>query len=95
MTGEILEENVSNKLKPGLVAHFLAIEYYKKLGFEVYDFMGGDARYKASFSNKISGLIIAKFQRKTVLLGIENLLKMVKFKIVQLARNGQFDGKSL
>lgn len=95
MTGETLEEAVSNKLKPGLVAHFLAIEYYKKLGFEVYDFMGGDARYKASFSNKISGLIIAKFQRTTVLLGIENLLKMVKFKIVQLARNGQFDGKSL
>jgi len=95
MTGVISENEVNNKLKPGLVAHYLAIEHYKKRGFAVYDFMGGDGRYKASFSNEISELFIAKFQRKTLQYAVENLLRTVRFKIVQLLRISRLHSKSL
>lgn len=74
--------NVSNnKAKPGLVAHYLAIEYYKSKGFLAYDFMGGDARYKASFSNEISELYISKFQRNKLIFLLEQRLKNAKNKL--------------
>lgn len=37
-----------NRLKPGLVAHWLAIERYLAAGARVYDFMAGESRYKLS-----------------------------------------------
>lgn len=68
----------NNKAKPGLAAHYLAIEHYKKQGYMSYDFMGGDARYKSSFANEISDLSIAKFQRPLLLLRLEQWLKQLK-----------------
>jgi len=68
----------SNKAKPGLVAHYLAIDFYKKQGFVAYDFMGGEARYKASFANEITELCITRFQRPLPLLRIEHWLKQLK-----------------
>jgi CelD/BcsL family acetyltransferase involved in cellulose biosynthesis len=38
------------RLKPGLVAHTLAIEHYRALGARVYDLLAGPARYKASLA---------------------------------------------
>lgn len=35
-----------NQLKPGFVAHALAIEHYASQGFAVYDLLAGDAPYK-------------------------------------------------
>lgn len=67
-----------NKAKPGLIAHFMAIEHYKRLGFKCYDFMGGDARYKESFSNEVIELYIAKFQRSSLIFRAENCLKKIK-----------------
>lgn len=40
------------KLKPGLLTHFLAIEYYAGQGFQEYDFLAGDARYKRSLAKR-------------------------------------------
>lgn len=40
-----------NKIKPGMSMHLAAIEYYKKKGFERYDFLAGPARYKEQMSN--------------------------------------------
>ena len=37
-----------NRLKPGLVAHWLAIERHLAAGARIYDFMAGESRYKAS-----------------------------------------------
>ena len=68
----------NNKAKPGLAAHYLVIEHYKKQGYMSYDFMGGDARYKSSFANEISELCIAKFQRPLLLLRLEQWLKQLK-----------------
>jgi CelD/BcsL family acetyltransferase involved in cellulose biosynthesis len=44
-----------NRLKPGLVAHGLAIEHYLALGSTEYDFLGGEAeavRYKRSLATE-------------------------------------------
>ncbi|MDW8125559.1 MAG: GNAT family N-acetyltransferase [Geminicoccaceae bacterium] len=40
-----------NRLKPGLVAHALAIERYLRRGAAIYDFMAGASRYKASLAD--------------------------------------------
>lgn len=42
----------NNKYKVGLVIHVLAMQYYAKQGKTTYDFMGGDATYKASLSDE-------------------------------------------
>ncbi len=73
----------NNKAKPGLAAHYLAIEYYKKQGYQAYDFMGGDARYKSSFSNEISELCISKFQKPRLQLRLELWLKRLKHRYCQ------------
>jgi hypothetical protein len=39
-----------NKMKPGLLTHYLAIESYKGRGLLEYDFLAGDSQYKRSFS---------------------------------------------
>ncbi len=41
---------VDNRLKPGLVAHCLAIERYLASGARIYDFMAGESRYKTSLA---------------------------------------------
>lgn len=45
-----LADGGDNKYRPGWVAHFLALDLAKKLGYRYYDFMGGDADYKRSFT---------------------------------------------
>ena len=46
-----IEQTTDNRIKHGLVFHTMAMDYFQKLGFEQYDFLGGDARYKASLSD--------------------------------------------
>ncbi|MGQ8364661.1 GNAT family N-acetyltransferase [Glaciecola sp. 1036] len=40
-----------NKFNPGLVMHNLAADYFLSQGYDKYDFLGGEARYKTSLSN--------------------------------------------
>ena len=40
------------QLKPGLVCHMLAAEWYRARGLRSYDFGAGDARYKRSLSTR-------------------------------------------
>jgi len=47
----------SDKLRPGLVCHLLAIEHYRAAGMRLYDFLGGEARYKRSFANDEAELL--------------------------------------
>lgn len=53
-----------NRVKPGLLAHSLAISYYASKGMTVYDFMGGSGQYKQSLSHQTESLVISSFQRK-------------------------------
>jgi CelD/BcsL family acetyltransferase involved in cellulose biosynthesis len=41
----------ADALRPGLMCHLLAIDHYRRRGMRVYDFLGGEARYKRSFAN--------------------------------------------
>jgi CelD/BcsL family acetyltransferase involved in cellulose biosynthesis len=41
----------ADRLRPGLVCHLMAIEHYRRVGMRLYDFLGGEARYKRSFAN--------------------------------------------
>ncbi len=42
----------NNKFKPGLVMHEKAMEHFKTLNFEYYDFLAGEARYKSSLCSQ-------------------------------------------
>lgn len=41
-----------NKIKPGYLLHLYAMQHFAKEGYQVYDFMAGDFRYKQSLSNE-------------------------------------------
>lgn len=41
-----LNYEADNRIKPGLVAHYLAIQRYLERGLRIYDFGAGDFRYK-------------------------------------------------
>lgn len=79
-------QNDDNKQRPGLVAHSIAIDYYKSKGLKAYDFMGGDARYKSSFSNQTTELKLMKFQHVRFLLAVEHLLKSLKMRLSKLVK---------
>lgn len=47
-SGFVAEDD--SKVKPGLLTHALAIEYYRRGGLREYDFLAGDAQYKRSLA---------------------------------------------
>jgi len=49
-----LRSELNNKLKPGLNAHCLLMQYFLEQGYDVYDFMGGESQYKHQLSNQQS-----------------------------------------
>ena len=51
-----VDEAAAAQLKPGLVCHALAADYYRALGVSGYDFGGGDARYKRSLATRVDEL---------------------------------------
>lgn len=76
LSGLTPEENP--KLKPGLSAHALAIQYYADRGYDYYDFMGGDARYKASLGKKSLELCQVCFRRDRFKFKLEDGLRSMK-----------------
>ena len=73
-----IEYTQDNRLKPGLLSHSIAIAYYAALGYEEYDFMGGEGRYKNSLSNKKSAMIISNFRRKSLPFLASDMLRQLK-----------------
>lgn len=41
----------TSHIKPGYTMHICFMEYFSKQGFTIYDFLGGEARYKQSLSS--------------------------------------------
>ncbi len=68
----------NQKLKPGLVAHTLATQYYLEKGMRKYDYMGGYSQYKCQLSDLGENLVTLCIQKPSVILGIENLSRKVK-----------------
>lgn len=66
------------RLKPGLVSHTLCIEDHLRAGASIYDFMGGDARYKSSLGQPGPDLHYVVLQRPTMILRAENALRRLR-----------------
>lgn len=69
-----------NNLRPGLVAHYLAIQHYADRQFVEYDFLAGQARYKTSLSTNQRSLGWYTAERRTFLMALLKLLKKMKRK---------------
>ncbi|MEO7729674.1 MAG: GNAT family N-acetyltransferase [Kofleriaceae bacterium] len=66
-----LADAADPRVKPGYVCQAAAIEHAAAAGGAIYDFLGGDARYKASLSTGASRLIWARVQRRLVRFALE------------------------
>jgi len=70
------EENT--KLKPGLVAHAAATQYYLDKGMRKYDYMGGYSQYKCQLSNQTEDLVTLCIQKPSLQFSVENVGRKVK-----------------
>jgi CelD/BcsL family acetyltransferase involved in cellulose biosynthesis len=66
------------KRKPGMICHVLAAQHNAARGASVYDFLGGDARYKASLSTTSSTLRWLVWQRLRWRFQLEDALRLIK-----------------
>lgn len=73
-----IEYSQDNRFKPGMLSHSLAITDYAKQGYQVYDFMGGEGRYKKSLSNSSGTMIISNYRRKKPAFIASHLLRKLK-----------------
>lgn len=75
-----------NKLKPGLVAHALATQYFLEQGMKKYDYMGGDAQYKSQLASQSEDLVLLRIQRTQLQFIIENLGRKIKTVLLKKIR---------
>ena len=64
-----------NRHRPGLIAHTMAIEQAVKQGLHTYDFLAGDALYKARFGQHLGSMIWCRAQRNSTGLKVERLVR--------------------
>jgi CelD/BcsL family acetyltransferase involved in cellulose biosynthesis len=67
-----------NRLKPGLLGHSLCIEDYRHHGFNYYDFMGGDERYKSNLGHFHRNLVQVALQRPRFKLKMEDVARRAR-----------------
>lgn len=67
-----------NRLKPGLLCHRLCIEQHLSNGMDVYDFMGGEQRYKLELGQPGPRIIAMAVQRPNLLLAAERPIRRLK-----------------
>ncbi|MGA7924668.1 MAG: GNAT family N-acetyltransferase [Candidatus Sulfotelmatobacter sp.] len=73
-------------LKPGLVTHTCAIQHCLEQGFDDYDFLAGEARYKRSFANDCRPLAWVVFARPSIKLALIEFLRALKRRVNSRAR---------
>jgi hypothetical protein len=62
------------RMKPGFVSHARAIEHAATAGLAVYDWLGGEMRYKQSLSTGNGWLVWCRVQRRRVRFALEDRL---------------------
>ncbi len=67
-----------NRIKPGLVSHWLAIEHYLKIQARCYDFLAGDSQYKSSLGTDSVSLAWMTARRSRLKYAIEDGLRAIK-----------------
>lgn len=74
---------------PGLVCHYLAVEYNRRLGNRVYDLLAGDGQYKRSLGTDFTEMWWLVVQRDCVKFRIEERLRAFKQRVKRRAnKNG-------
>lgn len=67
-----------HKLKPGLVAHTIASQYFLEQGMHNYDYMGGYSQYKCQLATRSEDLVSICIQRPKPKFRIEKMAQQVK-----------------
>lgn len=67
-----------NQVQPGFVCLVEAIEENARRGYRVFDFLGGNDKYKKVLSTHANELVWARLQRKRLRFSVENYLKRLK-----------------
>lgn len=73
-----------NRNRPGLLAHAMAIERAISRGCTNYDFLAGDASYKARFGENAGSLTWCRAQRNRPALVVERMARQAKHSIALL-----------
>lgn len=73
-----LKYESDKKLKPGLVAHAIATEYFYNQGKELYDYMGGYSQYKEQLADLSEKLVTVVIQRPRSRFKLENMARDFK-----------------
>jgi hypothetical protein len=76
------------KLKPGLVAHALATEYFIDRGMKKYDYMGGYSQYKEQLAEISEELTTVVIQRPRPRFKVENVMRNMKQRINSASEKG-------
>jgi hypothetical protein len=76
----------NKKLKPGLVSHALATQYYLDKGMRKYDYMGGYSQYKCQLSNSADDFVTLCIQRPSLIFSIEKIGRKLKHLVSSITR---------
>jgi CelD/BcsL family acetyltransferase involved in cellulose biosynthesis len=82
-----LETFADNRIKVGLLLHYLMIQVCIERGDTSYDFLCGDARYKNSLSNSSYTQTIASFSRTGLTTTTFNLLREIKSRLSKKSKS--------
>ena len=82
-----LHYETDNKVKPGLSAHSILIEYYLQQGMDAYDFMGGYSQYKKQLSDAAENLLKIKIQKPLLRFRMENFARTIRHKMLEPDKN--------
>lgn len=69
---------VENKYKPGLLLHAEAIAWNAATGHQLYDFLGGDARYKQELATTAGEVCSIRVQKRLSKFLVENAAKELR-----------------
>ena len=73
----------NKKLKPGLVAHALATQYFIDTGMHYYDYMGGYSQYKTQLAQASEEMSTLRIQKPVIKFILENTAQKLKHLIVK------------
>ena len=68
----------NNNDRPGIIAHFMVTNDYIKDSFVRYEYLAGESQYKQSLSNEQNEFSWCLIQKRSMKLGIENALLLLK-----------------
>lgn len=77
------------KVRPGLIAHYKAIEYNLEQGMSIYNFLASDDQYKRSLSTNKHQLLWVSLQKNELKFRLENALDGFVVNCKNIVRRGR------